>query len=180
MIMTWMAVNMGTLPVFLIPSVDQKSLRRQGCRERETEMGLHIVRSQAVLSFTFIYFVLSPLCWDSSHFLPICFLSACLPSALSLLPAVRIVITWTMDSPVGNLADLFYISRKFPTFRLNSNTASVQMQMISWTPLWVKRNIKKNLLKSSVKVTGKHRPSPCCHMRLASFVTVNVSVQYFV
>lgn len=61
MIMTWMAVNMGTLPVFLIPSVDQKS-PQMGCRERETEMGLHIMRSQAVLSFTFIYFVLSPLC----------------------------------------------------------------------------------------------------------------------
>lgn len=31
MIMTWMTVNMGTLPVLLIPSVDQLSRRKQGC-----------------------------------------------------------------------------------------------------------------------------------------------------
>lgn len=75
------------------------------------------------LPYLLLLFLFSshPLYWDSSHFLPICFWSTRLPSALLLPSAVGIVITWTLDSPVGNWFDLFWQQLQVSQHSVNSN-----------------------------------------------------------
>lgn len=182
-IMTWMTVNMGTSPVFLIPSVDQLSLRTQGCKESIA----HLALPGFLIFYFYLFSPRTPLL-RLFTFPPHLFLVH--PSTFSTVAAVCGRNCNNLNSGQSCWQFIRFVWQQQQVSQHLGKFKYVLKQMIRWASLWGNRNIWNRLKwkkSESVKVTSKRCLSLWCHLRLASFVPmcllwfiVNASAQYFV